>query len=74
MPTVRIDERGRITIPSEIRRRLGIRPGTELVVEVAGDGIVLKPIKRLRARDLLGVVGIEEVSIEEIEKSLGEVT
>ncbi len=72
MPTAIVDERGRITIPSEIRRRLGLKPGTELIVEIVGESIVLKRVRKLRARDLLGVAGVEEVSIEEIGKSLGE--
>ncbi len=72
MPAAIVDERGRITIPSEIRRRLGLKPGTELIVEVVGDSIILKRVRKLRARDLLGIAGVEEVNIEEIEESLGE--
>ena len=65
-----VDERGRITIPSEIRRRLKLRRGMELVVEVKDDFIVLKPVRRIKARDLLGLAGSEEVNIEEVEGSL----
>ncbi len=65
-----VDERGRITIPSEIRRRLKLRRGMELVVEVKDDFIVLKPVRRIKAKDLLGLAGSEEVNIEEIESSL----
>ena len=65
-----VDERGRITIPSEIRRRLKLRRGMELVVEVKDDFIVLKPVRRIKAKDLLGLAGSEEVNIEEIEGSL----
>ena len=39
---VRVDERGRITLPSSVRRRLNIRPGDELVVSVVGDRIVIE--------------------------------
>ncbi len=65
-----VDERGRITIPSEVRRKLKLRKGMELVVEVEGDLIVLKPVRRIKARDLLGLAGSEKVSIEEVESSL----
>jgi AbrB family looped-hinge helix DNA binding protein len=48
---IRVDERGRITLPSSVRRRLGIRPGDELVVSVVGGRIViekaLNPFERL---------------------------
>ena len=65
-----VDERGRITIPSEVRRKLKLRKGVELLVEVEGDLIVLKPVRRIKAKDLLGLAGSEKVSIEEIEGSL----
>ncbi len=65
-----VDERGRITIPSEVRRKLKLRKGVELVVEVEGDFIVLKPVRRIKAKDLLGLAGSEKVSIEEVEGSL----
>ena len=32
--------------------------------------IILKPLRRISARDLLGIAGQEEVSIEEIEQSI----
>ena len=72
MPTVVLDKKGRVTIPAEIRYRLGLRPGSELEVMIEGDRVVLRPLRRLRARDLLGIAGREEVDIEEIEKALGE--
>ncbi len=65
-----VDERGRITIPSEVRRKLKLRKGAELVIEVEGDFIVLKPVRRIKAKDLLGLAGSEKVSIEEVEGSL----
>ncbi len=36
-----VDEKGRIYIPSEIRRALGIRKGTRLRIHVEDDKIVL---------------------------------
>ncbi len=38
---VEIDEKGRILIPKEIRKRLNIKKGTKLRVYVDGDKIVL---------------------------------
>ena len=48
---VRLDERGRITIPREVRERLGLRPGERLLVRVQGDSIVIR-----RAKDPFKVI------------------
>jgi len=38
----RMTSRGRVTIPAEIRRKLGIKPGTRLIVrEVEGQIVVM---------------------------------
>jgi AbrB family transcriptional regulator (stage V sporulation protein T) len=43
----RIDELGRIVIPKEIRRHLGIREGENLEIFVEGDQIVLKKYSKM---------------------------
>ena len=65
-----LDDRGRITIPSEVRKKLRLKKGTTLLVEVREKMIILKPLRKISAKDLLGIAGEEEVSIEEVEKSL----
>ena len=65
-----MDNRGRITIPSEIRKKLRLKKGNTLLIEVREKMIILKPLRKISAKDLLGIAGKEEVSIEEIEKSL----
>lgn len=39
---VRVDEKGRITLPKEVRVALGIRPGDELSIDVVGEKIVIE--------------------------------
>ena len=39
-----IDEKGRIVIPSEERRKLGLRPGDKLTVSIENGAVVLRPI------------------------------
>ena len=68
-----MDGKGRIVIPASIRRRLGIKLGTEFVVEESScGGILLRPKRRLSARDLLGVAGRERVRLEDVENALAE--
>ncbi|MYE82443.1 MAG: AbrB/MazE/SpoVT family DNA-binding domain-containing protein [Gammaproteobacteria bacterium] len=47
---VRIDAAGRIVIPAEMRRSLGIRDGQDLTVSLEKDGITLRTLALARAR------------------------
>ena len=38
---MRVTSKGQVTIPQEVRRRLGIEPGTEVEFEVDDDGVRL---------------------------------
>ena len=50
----RIDEKGRITLPKELRDRLGLDPGEEVVVELEDGSIRVRPhIAREGARNQL---------------------
>ena len=39
--TRKVDELGRIVIPSEIRKHLDVEPGTDLDVELRGEEVVI---------------------------------
>lgn len=49
---VKVGPKGRVVVPAQIRRELGIEEGTELLARVEGEGIVLEPrsaaIRRLQ--------------------------
>lgn len=70
--TATVEHKGRVVIPADVRRRLGIRPGTELDVDVKDGGILMKPRRRVSARDLLGIAGRERVKLGEVEDSLAD--
>ena len=42
----RITSKGQITVPHEIRRALGVRPGDKLLFEKDSGGIRVRPIRR----------------------------
>jgi len=69
--TATVEEKGRIVIPSSVRKRLGIRPGTELEVDIKDGGILMRPKRKITVRDLRGIAGKESVKLEDLEESLG---
>jgi len=52
MVRTRVDNRGRLLLPVDERRRLGLKPGTEFEIAERGGMLVLKPVipKALRVR------------------------
>ena len=67
---VRLGSRGRILIPAEVRRAMGLKEGSVLILRVEGESIILTPKKEVSPEDLWGLAGKEEVEIEEVERSL----
>jgi AbrB family looped-hinge helix DNA binding protein len=47
---VAVGPKGRVVIPIEIRRRLKLEEGSELVAVVEGDGVLLLPRQAVRER------------------------
>ena len=41
----RITSKGQVTVPHEIRRALGVRPGDKLLFEKDGAGFRVKPVR-----------------------------
>ena len=64
-----VQRRFTVTIPKKIRERLGIREGMELLWDVEGDKIILKPVSLM---DLVarfeGAVNYTEEVKEEVER------
>ena len=46
MLNVRVNPKGQITLPREIRRKLKIKPGDQMAVILDGDQIVFKPFTK----------------------------
>jgi len=47
---MKISEKGQVTIPIEIRRRLGLLPETEVEFEVAGNAVKIRKVRGRHAR------------------------
>ncbi len=41
----RVGPRGQVVIPKDLRRHLGVEPGSQVIFEVRGEEVVMKPGK-----------------------------
>lgn len=59
MVTVKIGRRGQITIPREIRRKLGLNQGDTITLIPEGEQVILRPVTETLL-DLRGSVPVSE--------------
>jgi AbrB family looped-hinge helix DNA binding protein len=64
--TARIDDRGRLVLPAEFRRRLGLSTGDEVRLSIDGDGAVRLENRRAAAHALIGLAGSSSQSAVEL--------
>jgi AbrB family looped-hinge helix DNA binding protein len=57
METTRLSTKGQIVLPKSVRTAHAWRPGTELIVEDTGDGVLLRRASRIAKTSLDEVVG-----------------
>lgn len=70
MPTATLTSKGQITIPKQVRDRLGLRTGDRLSFVVSPEGDVLLKPATIHVRELYGLLrrpGRRPVSIEEMD-------
>lgn len=72
MPLAKIDERGRVQLPSRLRQKMKLKEGDEFVAEDLGeDTIVLKKIN-LRALLEDAIVKAKSVDLDKLEEEIEE--
>ncbi|OGO29022.1 MAG: hypothetical protein A2W33_07465 [Chloroflexi bacterium RBG_16_52_11] len=70
MQTSTMTIKGQITIPSALRRRMGLRQGDEVAFVLENDKIVLMPVKK-NVESAFGIVkAARTVSLEAMEKAI----
>ncbi|MFH1722209.1 MAG: AbrB/MazE/SpoVT family DNA-binding domain-containing protein [Candidatus Altiarchaeota archaeon] len=74
MAFVTLSSKGQVVIRKDIRKRLGLAPGTRFIELVQGENVVLKPVKS--TSELFGVLknseSFKDKSTEEIQKEIDE--
>jgi AbrB family looped-hinge helix DNA binding protein len=65
--TARLDARGRLVLPVQLRRRLGLRAGDEVKISEQADGALRVESRRAAARALIGSAGqIKGSAVDEL--------
>jgi len=70
MPLTKIDERGRILLPKEIREEMNLKPGEEIFAVNAGRDTIL--LRKVNIKKILGniIEKIKEIDIDKLEKEV----
>jgi AbrB family looped-hinge helix DNA binding protein len=55
MALVTVSSKGQITLPVALRRRIGLKPNDKVVIESAGDSIVIRRVRSFL--ELKGILG-----------------
>jgi AbrB family looped-hinge helix DNA binding protein len=65
--TARLDERGRLVLPVELRRRLGLNAGDEVAITEEADGALRIESRLAAARGLIGLAGsLDHSSLDDL--------
>jgi AbrB family looped-hinge helix DNA binding protein len=65
--TARLDERGRLVLPVELRRRLGLNAGDEVAITEEADGALRIESRLAAARALIGLAGsLDHPSLDDL--------
>jgi AbrB family looped-hinge helix DNA binding protein len=75
MITAKVSSKGQIAVPAEIREKVGLKEGSEVVLEIRGEEIVMRRIRAASWRRLRGMLKntsalqrLEQEHLEEIDK------
>ena len=72
MPSATVTSKGQITIPVEVRRQLGLQPGSRLTFEATADGGYTIHAEGSTIRDLKGAVqaAARPVSLDDMDTAI----
>ncbi|MGH2375150.1 MAG: AbrB/MazE/SpoVT family DNA-binding domain-containing protein, partial [bacterium] len=62
MTRARITSKGQLTIPKEVRERLGVQPGDSLEFAYQGDRLEVRPLRRRRLEEFRGLFPISSAA------------
>lgn len=66
-----VEDKGRITIPAQIRKNLGISKGDKLDITTKDGALVLRRKKTVTVSDIEGILGKHRVKLADIDNAIG---
>jgi AbrB family looped-hinge helix DNA binding protein len=66
-----VEEKGRITIPAQIRRNLGISKGEKLDITTKDGALILRRKRTVTVLDIQGIIGKHRVKLSDIDNAMG---
>ena len=72
MPLAKIDERGRVQLPSRLRQKMKLKEGDEFVAEDLGEDTIV--LKKINLRELLedAIVKAKSQDLDKLEREIEE--
>ena len=72
MPLAKVDDRGRVQLPSNLRHRMKLEEGDEFVAEELGEDTII--LKKINLRDLLedAIEKAKSIDLDQLEKEIEE--
>jgi AbrB family looped-hinge helix DNA binding protein len=72
MPLTKVDDKGRVLLPSDLRQRIGLKQGDELLIDEMGVGTVI--LKKVDVRAMLkdAIIKAKSIDNEKLEREIEE--
>jgi antitoxin PrlF len=73
MPTATLTSKGQITLPKQVRDRLGVKPGDRIAFRERADGAIVVEAEAASLLDLFGMLKPRKrgVTLEDMEDAIG---
>ena len=70
MPLTKVDDKGRVLLPSDLRNRIGLKQGDELLIDEIGEGTFI--LKKVDVRAMLrdAISKAKSIDNEKLEKEI----
>ncbi|MGD0953139.1 MAG: AbrB/MazE/SpoVT family DNA-binding domain-containing protein [Methanotrichaceae archaeon] len=72
MPLTKVDDKGRVLLPSDLRQRIGLKQGDELLIDEMGEGTFI--LKKVDVRAMLrdAIIKAKSIDNEKLEREIEE--